>query len=121
VQAWTNNGHGAWSAPVTVTISVTAPLAPVPISPSGATGTKSPQLRWNASANASLYYVTVYDSTGLRVDKWLTPAQANCPAGGVCTLNVGVVLNSGSGSWRVLAWNSIDYSPWSPTMTMAIP
>jgi hypothetical protein len=121
VQAWTANGYGEWSAPTALTVSIPAPPAPGPLSPNGST-TASPSFTWNASAGATLYYVRAYDSTGLRVDRWLTPTQVFCPSGiGVCTFYAGFTLNSGDGNWQLLAWNPSGYSPWSPTLAFAVP
>src|SRR6185503_4906836 len=121
VQAWTNNGYGAWSAIVAVTVNITAPTVPVLISPVGTLSTATPQLRWTASDNATLYYTRVFNSTGQRVDRWLSPAQVGCAAGGVCTFSPGVALASGAGSWQVIAYNPTGYSPWSTTMTFLVP
>jgi hypothetical protein len=121
VQAWTTNGYGAWSSVVAVTVNIAAPTAPVLISPVGTLSTATPQLRWNASPNATLYYTRVFDSTGQRVDQWLSPAQVGCAAGGVCTFSPGVALASGAGSWQVIAYNPTGYSLWSTTMTFTVP
>ena len=121
VQAWTTVGYGAWSPIVPLTVNIAAPSAPTLISPSGPAGSTAPAFRWNASANATLYYIRVYDFTGLRVDKWLSPAEATCTTGGVCTMNAGVTLAAGAGSWQVIAWNPAGYSPWSSTMAFIVP
>jgi hypothetical protein len=127
VQVWTANGRGPWSAPTTVSVSTEEPLssgeppAPTLIAPIGST-TASPTYTWNASAGATLYYVGVYDVTGLRVDRWLLPTEVGCAAGsGVCTFSPGVTLNPGAGSWQVIAWNPSGYSPWSPTLAFVVP
>jgi hypothetical protein len=127
VQVWTANGHGPWSAPTTVSVSTEEPLssgeppAPTLIAPIGST-TASPTYTWNASEGATLYYVGVYDVTGLRVDRWLLPTEVGCAAGsGVCTFSPGVTLNPGAGSWQVIAWNPSGYSPWSPTLAFVVP
>ena len=121
VQAWTTIGYGAWSPSVALTVNIPAPPAPTLVSPSGPAGSASPAYRWNVSANATLYYIRVYDVTGLRIDKWLNPGEAGCASGGVCTLNSGVTLTSGAGSWQMIAWNPTGYSPWSSTMAFIIP
>ena len=127
VQTWTVNGHSEWSAPVALTVNIPAPIAPVAptapvlVSPNGGTST-APPFVWNASPNATLYYVQVYDATGLRVDRWLSPEAVGCLSGsGSCTLGAGVTLNAGAGSWQVLAWNSSGYSPWSSAMSFVVP
>jgi hypothetical protein len=126
VQTWTTIGHSPWSSLISLTVDVPAPLAPAPlavqlVSPSGSTSA-SPPFVWNASAGTTLYYIRVYDSSGLRADRWLQPTQVGCAAGsGPCTFNPGVVLNSGAGYWEVLAWNSTGYSPWSQKMAFTVP
>jgi hypothetical protein len=120
VQAWTTTGYGPWSPPVALTVNIPAPPRPTLVSPSGTAGA-SPAFRWNAAASATLYYIRAYDPTGLRVDKWLTPSQVGCASGGMCTLNAGVTLTSGAGSWQVLAWNPSGYSPWSSTLAFVVP
>jgi len=106
---------------VPLTVTIPAPPAPGPISPNGL-ASASPAFTWNASAGATLYYIRADDSTGLRVDRWLTPAQVGCASGtGICTFNPGVTLNSGAGAWHLLAWNPTGYSPWSSTMAFVVP
>jgi len=102
-------------------VNIAVPSAPVLVSPNGAAGGSNPLYRWNAAANTQLYYVRVFDTSGQKVDRWLTPAQVGCAAGGVCTLNAGTTLASGSGSWQVIAWNPSGYSQWSTTMTFTVP
>ena len=121
VQAWTNIGYGAWSSIVALTVNIPAPSTPVLISPNGTLSTATPQLRWNASDNATLYYLRLFDSTGQRIDQWLSPSQAGCATGGVCTLNAGVALAGGAGSWQVIAWNPAGYSAWSTTTPFIVP
>lgn len=112
VQSWTVNGHGQWSPTVALTVSVPAPSTPALVSPNGS-ATTSPSFVWNASTDAIYYYMRVFDSTGMRVERWLTPEQTGCAGGGVCTFSTGVTLNSGAGSWEAIAWNPTGYSGWS--------
>jgi hypothetical protein len=120
VQAWTNTGYGPWSPLIALTVDIPAPPAPTLVSPDGASGSTSPLFRWNAAARATLYYIRAYDSTGLRIDRWLTPLAVGCATGGVCTLNADVTLTSGAGSWQVIAWNPSGYSPWSSTLAFVV-
>jgi len=121
VQAWTTIGYGPWSPLVALIVNIPAPPAPVLIAPVGAAGSSSPLFRWNASAGTVWYYIRTYDATGLRFDRWLTPLQAGCASGGVCSFNAGVTLVNGAGSWQVIAWNPTGYSPWSSTMIFVVP
>jgi hypothetical protein len=121
VQAWTVNGHSGWSAAVPLTVNIPPPTAAVVVSPSGST-TAAPQFVWSASPNATLYYIRAHDSTGLRIDRWVTPAAVGCSSGtGSCTMSAGVTLNAGAGSWEVLAWNASGYSPWSARLSFVVP
>ena len=114
-------GYGPWSPAVPLAVSIGPPSAPTLVSPSGPAGSTSPAFRWNASANATLFYIRVYDVNGLRIDRWLSPAEAGCASGGTCTLNSGVTLAHGAGSWQVIAWNPTAYSPWSSTVVFIVP
>jgi hypothetical protein len=120
VQMWTNNGHGNWSAVVPLTVNIAIPSAPDLVSPTGVI-TPSPSFVWDSSANAAYYYVRVSDATGLRIDKWLKPEEVGCFSEAAnCTLNEGVTLNNGAGSWEALAWNATGYSPWSPPLAFVV-
>jgi hypothetical protein len=121
VQAWTSNGYGPWTTPIDLVVAIGAPAAVTPIGPSGGAGSASPAFTWNASALASLYYVTASDSTGVKISRWLTPSQVSCSGGGVCSMAAGVTLASGGGSWKVIAWNPGGYSVWSSTLSFTIP
>jgi hypothetical protein len=121
VQVWTVNGYGPWSPAIALTVNVPKPTTPALIAPSGTIGTTSPVFQWNASTNAALYYVAAYDITGLRVGKWLTPSQAGCAGGGICSLNAGVTFASGAGQWQAIAWNQSGYSLWSSMMAFVLP
>jgi hypothetical protein len=121
VQAWTSAGYGLWSSPISLSVTIGLPQEATLIAPGGAVGNNAPSFLWSFVANTTYYYVRAFDSTGQRVDSWLTPSQAGCVTGGVCTLNAGVVLASGAGMWEVLAWNASGYGPWSYPMTFVIP
>jgi hypothetical protein len=120
VQSWTSDGFGPWSAVIALTVAVSMPPPPTLISPVGAVGSASPTLEWNGSTDAAVYYVVAYDVAGLRVDRWLTPAQAGCASGGICSL-AGVTFARGPAQWRVIAWSQSGYSPWSSTMLFVVP
>jgi hypothetical protein len=121
VQAWTNTGYGNWSGVVPLVVNIPVPATPVPVSPIGAAAANTAFV-WNPAVNATYYYVIASDSTGVRIDKWVTPAQVGCATGvGVCTLPSGLTLNSGAGSWKVIAYNPTGYSAWSATLAFVIP
>ena len=121
VQAWTSKGYGAWSAAVPLVVNIPVPPTPVPLAPNGA-AVSTTSFTWSPSANATYYYVVASDSTGVRIDRWLTPVEAGCASEAVtCTLISGLTLNSGSGSWQVLAYNPTGYSEWSALTAFVIP
>jgi hypothetical protein len=121
VQAWTNAGHGGWSGVVPLVVNIPVPATPVPVSPIGAAAANTAFV-WNPAVNATYYYVIASDSTGVRIDRWVTPTQVGCATGvGVCTLPSGLTLNSGAGSWKVIAYNPTGYSTWSPPLAFVIP
>jgi hypothetical protein len=102
-------------------VTVQTPTAPVLVSPGGPT-VATPSFVWQASPGTSLYYVSASDSSGVRVDRWLTPAAVGCGSGtGTCTYSPGVTMTSGAGSWHALAWNASGYSPWSATHAFVVP
>jgi hypothetical protein len=121
VQAWTAAGHGNWSANVPLVVNIPAPLPPVAVTPSGP-AVATVAFVWSPAVNATYYYVVARDSSGVRIDRWVTPTQVGCASEvGVCTMLSGLTLNSGAGSWEVLAWNPTGYSAWSPTRTFLVP
>jgi len=121
VQAWTNAGYGGWSGVVPLVVNIPVPTTPVPVSPIGASAANT-AFAWNPAVNATYYYVIASDSTGVRIDRWVTPAQVGCATGvGVCTLPSGLTLNSGAGSWKVIAYNPTGYSVWSTPLAFVIP
>jgi hypothetical protein len=121
VQAWTNAGHGGWSGVVPLVVNIPVPATPVPVSPIGAAAANTAFV-WNPAVNATYYYVIASDSTGVRIDRWVTPTQVGCATGvGVCTLPSGLTLNSGAGSWKVIAYNPTGYSTWSTPLAFVIP
>jgi hypothetical protein len=121
VQAWTNVGYGPWSAVVPLVVNIPVPATPAGVSPTG-TAAANTAFVWNAAVNATYYYVIVSDSTGVRIDRWVTPAQVGCATGvGNCTLASGLTLNSGAGSWKVIAYNPTGYSAWSTPLAFVIP
>jgi hypothetical protein len=120
VQAWTNSGHGAWSGVVPLVVNIPVPTTPVAVSPTGAAAANTAFV-WNSAVNATYYYVIASDSTGVRIDRWVTPAQVGCAGGGVCTMPSGLTLNSGAGSWKVIAYNPTGYSTWSSPLAFVVP
>jgi hypothetical protein len=76
--------------------------------------TNPPTYIWNAVTNSSWYYLWVNDSTGNKVRKWYTAAQAGCPNGiGICSVKSNTTLAKGSAVWWVRTWNDFGYGAWN--------
>jgi hypothetical protein len=77
-------------------------LPPTLIAPGGTVTTPTPVFTWNASPVVTTYVLRVNDASQAgKISLTLTPTQAGCPSGGVCTAAPGVALASGSASWSV--------------------
>jgi thioesterase domain-containing protein len=89
-----------------------------PISPTGLLDTDTPTYRWNASSNASWYYLWVDDSSGNVVNQWYRSSDVGCGTGsGVCTVTPGVALAKGAGQWWIQPWSdSAGYGAWSNSL-----
>ena len=123
IQTWNPSGCGPWSDVMAFTVP--APVPPgkaVLISPSGTIGTNAPNYTWNADPNSTWYYLWVNDSTGTRLQKWYTAAQAGCPGGtGTCLAWPGVYLWQGSAKWWIQTWSPNGYGPWTDGMLFEAP
>jgi hypothetical protein len=94
--------------------SITIPGAAALVSPMGAITNITPEYVWNAVASATYYQLYVDDSSGTKIQKWYTSAQAGCSSGtGMCSITPSVALAEGSGIWWIQTWNSSGYGPWS--------
>lgn len=91
------------------------------LSPSGTINTATPAYTWNADAHSTWYYLWVNDSTGTRIQKWYTAADAGCSSGtGTCAVTPDIALAAGSGKWWIDTWNVNGYGPWSNVMTFTV-
>ena len=113
VQPWKEDKiYGPWSDGMAFSVGP-EPGKAVLVSPSGAAGLK-PTYTWNAVLNSTWYYLYVNDSTGKRVDKWYTAAEAKCSIGtGTCSVKPDIALALGAGKWWIQTWNEVGYGPWS--------
>jgi hypothetical protein len=90
------------------------PGAAILISPSGTTVTNTPTYVWNALDSVDEYYLWVNDSTGVRIQQWVTAADAGCPDGtGTCSVTPATQLAAGAAMWWIQAKNSLGTGPWS--------
>jgi hypothetical protein len=117
VQASNAAGIGPWSAPATFTLQPLSTAALV--GPSGNTAKPTYQFRWNAVPGATWHYLRVIDSGGTtRVQTWYTTAEADCTAGGSCSVSVTPTLSAGAATWSIQPWNAtLGYGTWSAGMT----
>lgn len=118
IQTWNSAGHGAWSSTKNFSVgATTAPATVTLVSPNGTINNSTPTYTWNAVANSSWYYLWVNDSSGNRIKKWYTAAQAGCaPGTGTCSVTHATTLNLGAGKWWVRSWNNVAYGSWSAPM-----
>lgn len=92
--------------------SLSAPMAPELISPSGYSQTDQPEFSWLPSTGADAYYLLVYDGTRNIHASWFSSKDANCTQT-LCKVKPQTKLTYGSYSWWVLAKNASGESPWS--------
>jgi hypothetical protein len=99
-----------------------APVATVPVSPSGSIATATPAFTWSAVATATYYLLSIADADpGSPLETWFTPSQAGCPIGvGTCTVAAPRTLKPGLVTWKVLTYNLDGYGPWSAPMTAVV-
>ncbi len=115
-----NAGNGSWSGPMNFTVSGGKPGKVTLTSPSGTTSDHTPTYTWEAVSGATWYYLWVNDSTGNKIKKWYTAAQAGCDSGAICSVTPATSLASGNGKWWVQTWNSHGYGPWSGSQSFTV-
>ena len=87
---------------------------PVAITALSPKKTNPPTYIWNAISNSSWYYLWVNDSSGNKIKKWYTAAQAGCPNGtGICSVAPNKPLAKGLAVWWVRTWNDFGYGAWN--------
>jgi C1A family cysteine protease len=126
IQTHNSGVNGPWSDGMSFTVRAGQCTSPPPaatlVSPSGTVQFVTPDFRWNAVSTASQYLLWVNDSaTNGKIQKWYTAADAGCASGtGVCTINPGLALNPGNGTWYIQTKNDCGYGPWSSGMSFNI-
>jgi hypothetical protein len=93
------------------------------VSPSGSIGTNLPTYVWNAVPEADSYLIWLNDSSmSGKVNKWLGPETAGCPAGtGRCSYTPATALAPGAARWWIQTWNPAGYGPWSAPQDFTVP
>lgn len=104
---------GMISVATSASIATAAPAKVTLIAPSGSTSSASPTFSWSSDSEATYYLLRVIDWTGTTIDRWYTPATADCTAS--CAAALGVM--PGPITWGVLAWSPAGYGPWSEMAT----
>ena len=123
IQTWSSvYSTGAWSDPMAFKVLSLIPGKATLISPSGNISANQPDYTWNAVENAEYYLLFVNDSTESEpINKWYSAAEAGCSSGtGTCSVNPGIPLAVGSGTWYVDVWNSYGFGPWSDPMAFKV-
>ncbi|WP_045212887.1 fibronectin type III domain-containing protein [Desulfonatronovibrio magnus] len=115
VRTWNSAGYGLWSNGLDFRVDTgeSPPGKATQISPKGTISTSQPTYTWRTVSDATYYHLWANDSTGNRINRWYTSEDANCTAGGNCSLKPSVTLASGSGSWWVRTYNDAGFGPWS--------
>ena len=114
IQTWNSTGYGPWSSAKYFSLPLSKPAKATLVSPSGNITDSSPDYIWNAVPSSTWYYLWVNDSTGNKIKKWYTAAQAGCASGtGTCLVASSTVLANGAGKWWIQTWNSAGYGLWS--------
>ena len=105
-------GNGPWSSSKSFT--VTLPGAATLVSPFRLIFTNKPTYTWNAVPNTTKYYLWVDDSTGNKIQRWYTAADAGCPSGtGTCSVTPSTLLVPGACNWKIQTKNDAGDGPWS--------
>jgi hypothetical protein len=95
-------------------------VPPTPLSPSGVSAS-APGFVWTAVPATSRYVLRVDDTT--HADKVLvnvTPFEAGCESGPMCTFNPGFALAAGTAQWSVEAIALSDLNTWSAPMAFTV-
>jgi hypothetical protein len=121
IQTSNSLGVGPWSNGMAFRVTPEMPGKATLNSPSGEISTTTPTYNWNAVSNSSWYYLWVNDTTGTKIKRWYSAAEAGCSGGaGTCSAMPGTVLAHGSATWWILTWNASGYGPWSDPLSFFI-
>jgi hypothetical protein len=119
IQTWSEGCNGLWSDGMGFTVQGTGKATL--ISPSGTISTTGPTYTWNADSYSTYYLLWVNDSTGNRINKWYTAAQAGCAGGtGICAVTPEPTLAKCSARWWIQTWGPRGYGPWSDGMAFTV-
>ncbi len=92
------------------------------IAPSGTPQNPPPYYWWYQVSGATYYHLLVQNASGTPViQKWYTALEANCNGNWCWVSDNTAQLESGEHTWRIVAWNSYGYGPWSSEMSFSVP
>jgi len=103
MRSWTDTVFSTWSDPVSFTVAVATPTAPVGLSVQVVNG--QPIFTWAHNPDTSTYYrlyVGINEGSKL-YDEWHTLSEMNCN-GSTCSFAPAVTLPAGDLTWYVKAW-----------------
>lgn len=121
VRARNAAGSGTWSTGMVFTI-VAPPAAPIPASPTGDVGDRTPTYTWHAvTTGATQYDLWVSDSSGTRVvNVQPTASAAGCSTDTRCDLTPTTSLVQGGHTWWVRARDAASWGAWSAAKTFTV-
>lgn len=96
VQTLNTYGDGPWSTKTVFNLKLPVPGAVTLVSPTGSISENPPTYTWNATTNATWYYLLVRNNVGTDVvAQWYSATAAGCPYGtGTCSVTSSTALNS---------------------------
>lgn len=120
IQTRNNGGYGPWS--IEGSFKVSSLYAALLLSPSGTICTTTPTYIWKAVSGATTYYLWVNGPAGTPVIMDLYSAEnAGCESGsGTCAVTPTTALETGIYTWKIWAWNNVEYGPWSTDLTFTV-
>jgi hypothetical protein len=118
-------GTGSCTVTLNAATEVTATFAAretaILLSPSDTITTATPTYTWNAVPGATSYGLAVRDSTGVRIQEWVSASAAGCEAGtGICSLTPSTALAAGAGTWRIQTYSPAGPGPWSDSLAFTV-
>lgn len=129
VQARTNGMMSPFSQGMTFTLAASVPTAlptqpapvnrPALISPVGSTTGPMPVLTWKPAANATAYWVLLYDGSANIIARWYGLNELGCNNSS-CSLTVPVNLSAKTYSWWVKPRFGYTEGEWSPGATFRV-
>ncbi len=111
IRTWGNGKYGQWSEGKTFNLEILTPETATLVGPGGTTGT-TPKFEWNAAANATSYYLLVYnnDTNETVIGEWMK-TTSHTP---------GTALAEGNYTFWIRTWGNGKYGEWSNGKNFAV-